>query len=588
MYNDGKVTVIIAVKNAEETITDTLKCLVEQTVKPERVVIVNDRSEDRTHYKVVSFIGKNKDCGINFYIDMLGETRWIYSARNRGAETVDTEYMFFLDGDDIVHNKYIETMVDVLEKNKTANNYLVGFAYCQHHHFGESNKIYDVPDYDIGTLLQRNFIAYSSMMRTEVFKKSGGYSEYLNETRNHMTEWHFWINLFTKNVIGIRVPEAYFYYRISKKNQMSYSHERYRPDMFFQILSKLDDTIRVDDSDRKKILLVCQGKDYIDRSKFGFEGYTWIKPLNDWGEVYCFFYDVDMSYSGISRMNENLMTMVEKVKPDYVFHPAYKEHINVLTWKKISEVSETIVWFSDDDRRFESYSLYYSAGFKIIATTYRSAYEGYKKIYKSKRIILTQWAANEHYYVGEGVNFDKRPTDICFFGQVYGDRKENIIKIITEDENKSKIVVGGKGWKKAGISGNSDATIYDFIDFPNMVKELRNSKIVLNFSKGIDGKKQIKMRPFEICCCGALCLTEYSDGLEQYFKFSKSIIINNDDEIVVFNSQEELLEKLKFLLANEEVRKKIAMNGFTNVYDNHLWSNRFKHFFPYSRGFKNE
>ncbi|MFH1541439.1 MAG: glycosyltransferase [Elusimicrobiota bacterium] len=68
--------------------------------------------------------------------------------------------------------------------------------------------------------------------------------------------------------------------------------------------------------------------------------------------------------------------------------------------------------------------------------------------------------------------------------------------------------------------------------------------------------KQFKANIEAIALCGGFVLTEYAVATE-----SKEIF-EQDKEIVVFNTKEELLQEIRYYLKNEDERKHIAENGY--------------------------
>ena len=104
------------------------------------------------------------------------------------------------------------------------------------------------------------------------------------------------------------------------------------------------------------------------------------------------------------------------------------------------------------------------------------------------------------------------------------------------------------------------------ITFEKKVEVINRSKINLDFS-GVSEKtrltrkrqiykrsKQIKGKVFESTICGSFALCEYAPGLEHFFEVGK--------EIDIFHDKEELLEKVKYYLENEEERERIARKGY--------------------------
>ena len=99
-----------------------------------------------------------------------------------------------------------------------------------------------------------------------------------------------------------------------------------------------------------------------------------------------------------------------------------------------------------------------------------------------------------------------------------------------------------------------------------VIEIFRESRINLNFtgvslSTPLDAKlsinrraRQMKGRPFMVALCGSFVLCEYVPGMEHFFDIGK--------ELDVFRGEAELVEKIRFYLANEERREAIAAEGY--------------------------
>jgi len=158
--------------------------------------------------------------------------------------------------------------------------------------------------------------------------------------------------------------------------------------------------------------------------------------------------------------------------------------------------------------------------------------------------ILSQWAANPFYFKDYELEKD---IDVSFCGQAYGDRMAWLDEL--------KVERYGKGQPNG------------MIDFKEMAKAYNRSKICINFSKGSDGRMQIKCRPFEVTASKSMLLCEYVEGIEDYFEIDK--------EIVCFKTKEELKEKISYYLEHEEEREAITKAGYERTHKDHLWKNRF-------------
>ncbi len=115
-----KVSVIIPVYNAEKTIEDCLRNLVNQTLDGVELILVNDCSTDRTWDYLLAFEHYFPD---KIKLINLEENLGPGGARNVGLSYAEGEYVGFADSDDLVepemfeelYNRALETGADIVE-----------------------------------------------------------------------------------------------------------------------------------------------------------------------------------------------------------------------------------------------------------------------------------------------------------------------------------------------------------------------------------------------------------------------------------------------------------------------------------------
>ena len=527
---------VLAVKNGQKTISKAIQSLLNQTKPLDKIIVVNDGSTDDTENIVRKFLDSSK---VPIEIITNPKSKWVFFSRNQGAQTIKSDFFFFLDSDDFVEPTYIEKTSEILDKDSS-----VAVVYSDMVYFDESGTetVYNLPEYDPQILMQRNHVAYSSMQRTSIFKELGGYSDYMNDCRNHLTEWDLWLRYIKAGKTFKRLAEPLFHYFKSGDDQMSANYSRPRNDMHLQLVVGLTDGGKGIEmtGEKKRILWVSQGKDYCDRNKVGFELMTIVKPLEEFGDVFTFQYDVEMKYYGRDGMLRRLQTFVDLVKPTYIFHFSYKDDIPVEVWNNISNVYNTIV-FHSDEWRYNEFCKEYEKGFKFAITTYPSVFEQMDHPGK----ILSQWAANTHYFHPR-----EKDIEISFTGQA----NQNRIELL----NGLDVECYGLGWNNG------------FVDFTEMASVLGRSKISLSFSMGVKGR-QLKLRPFEITASKALCICESMPGIENYFVPEK--------EIILFDNKKEMDEAIACFITHPNKAEVIAQAGYERTMKEHLWSHRLKEVF---------
>jgi spore maturation protein CgeB len=312
-----------------------------------------------------------------------------------------------------------------------------------------------------------------------------------------------------------------------------------------------------------KILCVFGQHNYGDASRgLGYEYSNFIPALQNLGHEVIFFESLDKSkYSDFSDMNRQLLKTIDAEKPDIVFCVLMTYEIWLETLQLIREGSSAALvhWATDDSWKYEQASRFLAPMFDLHATTYRSAMRKAEQD-GMENFVLSQWAADSS-RMKPPLNSDQCRYQVSFVGSTYGNREQWVEQI---RQRGIPIEAFGYGWPNGPVSAEDVARI------------MRESRVSLNFAdSGIvveAGKavrsRQIKARVFEVPGAGGLLATERADFLEDYYL--------EDKEIIVFDDIDDLVEKIKNLLANPDKRDSIARAGFSRTKSDHSYEKRFK------------
>lgn len=91
------------------------------------------------------------------------------------------------------------------------------------------------------------------------------------------------------------------------------------------------------------------------------------------------------------------------------------------------------------------------------------------------------------------------------------------------------------------------------------------SKINLNITcKSI--RSGISQRIWDVLGCRGFCLTNYQTEIPEYFEIGK--------DLDTYGSFDELLDKTAYYLERDDVRDKIAQNGYEKIKSYHNYTNR--------------
>ncbi len=162
-----------------------------------------------------------------------------------------------------------------------------------------------------------------------------------------------------------------------------------------------------------------------------------------------------------------------------------------------------------------------------------------------------------------------RDIDISFIGTASKSRINILEKICTRAIQENWAVkIGGlfydtkHFWKKYLFDFKNSA-LAKFLDNryfnPNEAANLyRRSKICLNMNTV--QHKSLSPRTFEICATKSFQLMNSGQNSQG--------LMNLETDLATFDSMEDLLEKISFYLANDDLREKIALAGYNSVMKN--------------------
>ena len=295
----------------------------------------------------------------------------------------------------------------------------------------------------------------------------------------------------------------------------------------------------------KKILLLSLS----DEKNWNFDKNIYIPITKLFSEVIRFEdYRKRCKLVGTKKLQHEIIKMAKVHRPDYVLWPASMYEILEETFVTLQNLGcKTIGWFFDDEVRFLNYSKWWLPYFDFVMTGSKEAVPQYKR--NAVNAIYVPIACNpeSYYFVKDSVSYE-----VSFVGRLIGNRK-SLLRSIEE---------GGIEVAKFGLDARAE------VSFERLIKIFSNSRINLNFTGSYSNcdNKQLKARIFEVPMCGGFLLTEYVQGIEEFFEIDK--------EVVCFVTVNEAIEKINYYLKHENERKAIAQAGWKRVLKDHTWEKR--------------
>ncbi len=246
--------------------------------------------------------------------------------------------------------------------------------------------------------------------------------------------------------------------------------------------------------------------------------------------------------------------------------------ISVSVLKKIKASGGiTAFWFVEDFKRFD-YWKEYAPLFDLFCTIQKDDFFDELNKINAKNIFYLPMAASESF--SKEIKLSQKDkefygSDVSFMGAGYPNRHSLLAKLTEFD-----LKIWGTGWNENKILNPFVQKDGQRVDIEETMKIYKFSKIninlhsSMNYSPTIENGDFVNPRTFEILACGGFQLVDDRKYLPEMFEDGK--------DLVVFHSEEDLKEKIKYYLNHPEEREKIAKTGQSKVLKNYTYSNRMK------------
>ncbi|MDO4763886.1 MAG: glycosyltransferase [Flavobacteriaceae bacterium] len=129
------VTISIPIFKCERFLEKCLESVVAQTYKNIEVTLINDQTPDNSVEIAENFIQKHSLQ--NWKIYHLEENSGLSVVRNKGIDTAQGKYLFFLDSDDTITPDCIEILVEIAEKTRAEMT--ISQLECEQQNTGEKS-----------------------------------------------------------------------------------------------------------------------------------------------------------------------------------------------------------------------------------------------------------------------------------------------------------------------------------------------------------------------------------------------------------------------------------------------------------------
>jgi glycosyltransferase involved in cell wall biosynthesis len=223
------VTAVIPCYNDGPYIQEAVDSLLNQTIVPDKIIIVDDGSNvltrsiiQKINHPIISII----------YQENLG----VAAARNNAISKVETTFVLTLDADDIFEPTFIEKALAAI---KTVSNIV---AVCCHYKKFKNKKphgdvIKPLGGNVIDFLVKNNGIA-CALFKKEIWESVNGYDTNFDKGYE---DWDFWISALKGYGTMFVIPEVLFFYRTKDVSRDQIALSKYDLSLKEQIFDKHQD-----------------------------------------------------------------------------------------------------------------------------------------------------------------------------------------------------------------------------------------------------------------------------------------------------------------------------------------------------------
>lgn len=277
----------------------------------------------------------------------------------------------------------------------------------------------------------------------------------------------------------------------------------------------------------------------------------------------------DPETPGVSA--ESIKSVIFQMKPDFLLHT--KDELPAETFEQLRQHVKVVMWYPDPE--LPDWLVPYIKASDIFFTMSEGLVEEFRK-YNPNIYWLSQAFEPSFFEMREITEADREiySSDLAFVGnlgskQRYLDRRAVLERILDEGFHLKwwgprlprklatiPLIMGKIGRSYGG----------KFVWGQEYAKVARCAKIFLAIDSMPHIRKSMSARMYTAVGCGAFYLCRHVDGIED--------VLLPDKEIVTFRDEDEVVDKIRYYLGQDELRKKIANAGRERVLRDHTYEVR--------------
>lgn len=184
----------------KEYFMQTANCIFNQTFPFWEWIIVDDCSKEEYLDKLKEL--EKLDSRIKVYYNE--KNLKLPGARDAAISKAKAEYIYILDGDDLIEDTALETAYFAMKTHPK-----VTWVYSDTVGFGTQKYLWNT-NFNTLTEKKQNLLCCNALIKKDEVLKVGGYS---NVPSNVYEDWHLWLRLLSKKAIPLKMGFYSFWYR---------------------------------------------------------------------------------------------------------------------------------------------------------------------------------------------------------------------------------------------------------------------------------------------------------------------------------------------------------------------------------------
>ncbi len=187
---------VITCHNYGQFLADAIKSVLDQSVRPQQILVIDDSSTDDTALVAARF----EPAGVEI---RRVEYRSVYRARHAGMQATESEILCFLDADDLLPEDYLERGLPLFGSNE------VGLVYSDIELFWERSGREIQPEFDPIEFDRDNFMHAGTLVRRRALEIADAFRG--PDVVDGHEDWLVWRRVIDAGWTGVKQSGVYWY-----------------------------------------------------------------------------------------------------------------------------------------------------------------------------------------------------------------------------------------------------------------------------------------------------------------------------------------------------------------------------------------